>query len=389
MKISLLLVAAGVLAAGSAAAESDGPIKLGVLYPLTGGTAVYGVPAMEGHRMAVDELNAKGGILGRKVESFERDEKSTPAVGSAAAKELIAKEGVSVLLGGIASSVGLAISDVSRQEKVPYVATIPKTVQLLGEKFHPYVFRTATDTDAEGQAMAYWVKKLNLKKLCEIQLDYAYGNDLESGIDKALKAQAIDVPVVIRLKAKLGATDYNAFIPQLMSAGCDGVLSGLWGPHFMAFAQQAKPVGLFEKMKFIGGGEVGSHEIAGQLKTDYPDNVISNTYELWYFSRDPSHKVFQAALAKRLGTEETPMWSMLAYNGVMFVAAAMEKAKSTDPDKVVAALEGLTIGTPVGPLTIDAKTHQSNIGQFWGPMAKAAGHEYREMSPIEYIQPKL
>src|SRR5216684_8212139 len=134
MKPSLAIILAGVLASGTAAAQSGGPIKLGVMYPLTGGTAIYGVPAMAGHKMAVDELNAKGGILGRKVESFERDEKSTPAVGSAAAKELIAKEGVNVLLGGIASSVGLAISDVSRQEKVPYIATIPKTVQLLGEK---------------------------------------------------------------------------------------------------------------------------------------------------------------------------------------------------------------------------------------------------------------
>src|SRR5882757_10168387 len=254
MKRCLFLALAGVLTAGAAAAQSNGPIKLGVMYPLTGGTAIYGVPAMAGHKMAVDELNAKGGILGRKVESFERDEKSTPAVGSAAAKELIAKEGVQVLLGGIASSVGLAVSEVARQEKVPYIATVPKTVQLLGEKFHKYAFRTATDTDAEGEAMAYWVKKLGLKKLCEIQLDYAYGYDLEAGIDKALKTTAPDVQIVQRLKAKLGATDYKAFIPQIMSAGCDGAVSGLWGPHFTAFVQQAKPVGLFDKVKFINGG---------------------------------------------------------------------------------------------------------------------------------------
>ena len=80
---------------------------------------------------------------------------------------------------------------------------------------------------------------------------------------------------------------------------------------------------------------------------------------------------------------------MLGYNGVMFAAAAIEKAKSLDSAKIAAALEGLTIKTPVGPLTIDAKTHQSNTGQFWGPMVKKPGKDYRVMEPVEFIQPKF
>lgn len=385
MKRSLFLALAGVMVSGAALAQSGGPIKLGVMYPLTGGPALYGMPAMTGHKMAVDELNAKGGILGRKIESFERDEKATPAVGSAAAKELIAKDGVHVLLGAVPSSVGLAISEVSRQEKIPYIATIPKSVQILGEKTHKYVFRTASDTDEEGRVMVIWAKKLGIKKICSMMLDYAYGLDLEAGVDKALKRDYPEAQVVLRLKAKLGATDYNAFLPQIMNSGCDGITSSLWGPHFIAFVQQAKPLGLFDKIKFLGGGEVGSHEVAGQLKGDYPDNVVSNTYELWYHSAVPMHKSFQEELAKRMGTKETPMWAMLGYNGVKFAAAAIEKAQSTDPDKIVAALEGLTIDSPVGKVTIDAKTHQANIGQFWGRMVKVPGKDYREMEKPEYI----
>jgi len=78
---------------------------------------------------------------------------------------------------------------------------------------------------------------------------------------------------------------------------------------------------------------------------------------------------------------------VLGYIGVMYTAAAMEKAKSTDADKVAAALEGLEIPTPVGKLTIDAKSHQANIGQFWGPMVKKPDRAYRMMDPVEYIQP--
>jgi branched-chain amino acid transport system substrate-binding protein len=381
-----VLVAVGALGAGTALAQE--PIRIGAMYPLTGGGAVYGVPAMAGHQLAVEELNAKGGIMGRKIESIERDDKLNPAAASSTMKELITKDKVDIVVGGLASSVGLAMSEVSKQEKVVYISTIPKTIQMTTDKLHKYVFRTSSNTDFEGDTMALLVGKYKLGKLCHLELDYAYGNDLEAGILKALPKYAPNAKVVLTLKPKLGATDFNPFIPQVMAAGCDGVLSGLWGPHFVSWVKQAKPLGFFDKIKWISGGEVASHEIAGELKGDYPDNVISNTYELWYHSHDPSHKEFQAKLAKKLNTQETPQWAMLGYIGVKYVAAAMEKAKSTESDKVAAALEGLTIDTPVGPLTIDPKSHQANIGQFWGPMVKKPDRAYRMMDPVEYIQPK-
>jgi len=389
MKYSALLLALGAVGTlGTGTSLAQEPIKIGAMYPLTGGGAVYGVPAMAGHQLAVEELNAKGGILGRKIESIERDDKMNPSAASSTMKELITKDKVDIVVGGLSSAVGLGMSEVSKQEKVVYISTIPKTIQMTTDKLHKYVFRTASNTDFEGDTMALLVGRYKLTKLCHLELDYAYGNDLEAGILKAMPKYAPNAKVVLTLKPKLGATDFNPFIPQVMSAGCDGVISGLWGPHFVSWVKQAKPLGFFDKIKWISGGEIGSHEIAGELKADYPDNVISNTYELWYHSQDPSHKEFQAKLAKKLNTQETPQWAMLGYIGVFYTAAAMEKAKSTEADKVAAALEGLTINTPVGPLTIDPKSHQANIGQFWGPMVKKPDRAYRMMEPAEYIQPK-
>jgi ABC-type branched-subunit amino acid transport system substrate-binding protein len=375
-------------ALGVGTAFAQEPIRIGAMYPLTGGGAVYGVPAMVGHQLAVEELNAKGGIMGRKIESIERDDKMNPAAASSTMKELITKDKVDIVVGGLSSAVGLAMSEVSKQEKVVYISTIPKTIQMTTDKLHKYVFRTASNTDLEGDTMALLVGKYKLAKLCHLELDYAYGNDLEAGILKAMPKYAPDAKVVLTLKPKLGATDFNPFIPQVMAAGCDGVISGLWGPHFVSWVKQAAPLGFFDKIKWISGGEIASHEIAGELKGEYPDNVIANTYELWYHAQDPSHKEFQAKLAKKLNTQETPQWALLGYIGVHYVAAAMEKAKSTESDKVAAALEGMTIKTPVGALTIDPKTHQANIGQFWGPMVKKPDRAYRMMDPVEYIQPK-
>jgi len=387
MKRLLMLMAVGVMIAGEALAQE--PIRIGAMYPLTGGGAIYGVPALAGHQLAIEEINRRGGIMGRKVESIERDDKMNPSAASATMKELITKDKVHIVLGGLSSAVGLGMSEVSKQEKVVYIATIPKSIQITTTKLHSHVFRIASNTDLEGDTMAMLVAKYNLKKLCHLQLDYAYGHDLEAGVLKALPKRAPNAKVVLTLKPKLGATDFNAFIPQVMSAGCDGVISGLWGPHFVSWVKQASPLGFFKNVKWISGGEIAAHEIAGELKGEYPDNVVSNTYELWYHAIDDSHRAFQQALAKKLGTPETPQWALLGYNGVMFAAAAIEKARSLDSNKIAAALEGLTIKTPVGPLTIDAKTHQSNTGMFWGPMVKKPGKDYRVMEPVEFIQPKF
>jgi len=379
------VLSVALLSGANIASAAD--IKLGVLYPISGGGAIYGGPAMRGHDLAVEEINAAGGVLGMKFVTAARDSKINPAAAAAAAKELITKEGVNVLLGGLASSVGLAISEVSRQEGVIYIATIPKTIKLTTEKLHPYVFRTASNTDFEGDAMAQIVKKIDGKKLCDIQLDYAYGHDLAKGIAKALPKYAPNAKIVIELRPKLGATDFNSYITQIMGSGCDTVVSGLWGNHFVNFAKQAAPFGFFKNHVYITGGEIASHEVASKLGADYPDNVWSNTYELWYYSPTGAHKKFQARLAKKAGTEATAMWPVLAYNGVMLYKAAVEKAGSTDADKVSKALEGLTIDTPMGKLTVDAKSHQTDTGQFWGPMKKVAGKPYRVMDPITFFPP--
>ena len=383
----VLAVVLGAVALAGASAQAE--IRLGVLYPIAGTGAVYGVPAMFGHDLAVDEINAAGGVLGQQLATFKRDTKLKPAAAAAAAKELITKDGVNVLIGGLSSAVGLAISEVAKQEKVVYIATIPKTIQMTTTKLHDHVFRTASHTDFEGDAMAQLVADLGIKKLCDIQLDYAYGHDLGAGIVKGLARHAPDAELVIELRPKLGATDYNAFISQILGAGCDGITSGLWGSHFVNFAQQAKPFGLFEQAKYISGGEIASHEIAGKMGEDYPDNVWSNTYELWYDHFDPSHVEFQQAVADKSGTNETAMWPVLAYIGVKFYAAAATKAGSIESDAIAEALKGLSIDTPVGPRTINAEDHQADTGQFWGPMVKKEGVDYRVMDPITYIPAKI
>ena len=375
----LLLVGAAVFS------EEAEPIKIGALYPTSGSAAVFGVPALSGHDMAVEEINAAGGLLGRQLVTVARDTKLKPATASAAAKELITKEGVDVLVGSLSSAVGLALAEVARREKVVFVVSIAKTIQLSTTKKHDYVFRTAANTDTEGRGIARVVGMVGGRKICHLQFDYAYGHDLGAGFKRALTTEAPEAEIVLDLKIKLGTTDYNAYIAQVIGSDCDCVASGLWGAAFINIAQQGRPFGLFDRVTYVTGGEIGSHEIASAMKGDFPDNVWTNAYELWYHSNSPSHASFQKKLAKRFDTPHTPSWPTLGYIAVKFLAAAIEKAGSTDPDALSAAFKGLSIDTPVGRRTINPDTHQANTGQFWGPMKPSDQFDFRVMDPVTYI----
>ena len=317
--LAVLSASALLVVGGAGAADSGASIKIGVLYPTSGSGAVFGAPTMRGHDMAIAEVNAAGGILGRQVVSHARDTKLKPATAASAARELITRDGVDVLMGGLSSAEGLAISEVARQEQVIYIATIPKTVQLTRDKFHRHVFRTAANTDTEGLGIARILGGVEARKVCQIQFDYAYGHDLAAGIQRALATEAPGARIATDLKVKLGTTDFSAQIAQLMAADCDALASGLWGAAFVTFAQQAKPFGLFQKMKYVSGGEIGAHEIAGKMKGDYPDNVWSNSYELWYHDVSPQSAEFHRKLAAAEGTEHTSSWPVLGYIGVQFL----------------------------------------------------------------------
>lgn len=372
---------AALLTAGSAYAGET--IKIGVLMPVSGGGAAYGAPAVNGIKLAVEEINAAGGVDGKMLEYIVRDSQLKPDVATAAARELITKEGVDVLLGAVSSGATLSISELAKQEKIVLIAPIAKSIALTESKKHKYIFQTSATTESEGRGMATILSKLGAKKVCVSGYDYAYTHDLYESLEKNL---ADGIEVVGTYHVKLGTTDFSAVISQMMGSECDTVAGAIWGGGFISFIKQASPFGLFKTKKFVWGAEAGSSEMANNLKSDYPEGFWSNAYDLWYHDGSEGHKKFQKALAKLEGQKETNMYPVQTYVAVYFLAEAIRKAGTTEADALVAALEGLTIETPLGPQTIDAKTHRSNTGEFWGPMTAVEGSDIKRMSPATFMQ---
>ena len=371
-------------------AEAQKPIKVGMPMPLSGPPALFGEPASKGAQMFIDEINAKGGVLGRKLELVVRDSKADANEAVRQARELILKDNVDFLVGTLTSAEGPAVSVVAKENKIVFIAPIPKTDQLTAaDKLHPYVFRVASTTTIEGRSAAEIVAKWPVTKVATISFDYAYGQDVTKAFVEHLKKIKPSVQIVDQQWPKLGEQDYNPFINAQMAKKPEAVMSSIWGGFFVTFSKQAKALGYFDAIKynFIGLGEAGSPETTKSMKDDYPVGIWGNSYDAFYWGETPAHKDYTARLSQYLKDEYPSSWAVQGYIGMQVLTEAIKKANSTESDKVSKALLGLTVETPVGPLTIREKDHQANRGQLYGKTVKDPKFPFPIMKPVTYVDP--
>jgi branched-chain amino acid transport system substrate-binding protein len=386
----LLLAATVLLVAETAQAQK--PIRIGYPVILSGPGALIGEPSMKGAQMFVEEINAKGGVLGRKIELVVRDTKGNADEAVRVARDLILRENVDFLFGTLTSAEGPAVSPIAKENKIVFVVPVVKTDQLTAkENLHPYVFRTTTNTTIEGRTgaeiMAKWA---NIKRVGTMSPDYAFGQDVTRAFVTHLKKIRPDIEIVDQQWPKLGETDYTPFINAQMAKKPDAVFSSLWGGHFVTFAKQAKPLRYFEAFNhnFLGAGEAGAIETAKAAGDDYPVGIWANSYDAFNWAEGPqAHKDYIARLKAYTKEEAPSSWPITGYVGMQILTAAIAKAGSTDSDKVSAAMRDITVDTPIGKQTIRAKDHQANRAQFWGKMTKDPKYGFAVMTPPVYIDP--
>ena len=366
-------------------------IKVGVPIPLSGPAALYGEPALKGAVMFVDELNKAGGVLGRKIELVVRDSKAAPDEAVRVSREMILKENVNFLVGTLTSAEGPAVSTIAKEEKIILIAPIPKTDQLTAPKnLHPYIFRTAANSTSEGRSCAEVIAKwTDVKKVAAIAHDYAYGQDIIKEFAAHIKKLRPDIELVDTQWPKLGEADYTPFINAQMSKKPDAIFSAMWGGHFVTWAKQAKPLGMFDAVKnrVVNGGEAGSVEATRAMGAEYPFGIIANAYDLPSYPNEPeAHKSYIARL-KAFTKEDPPSsWPIMMYIAMQFLVEGIKKANSIDSDKVSAALKGIEIDTPIGKQVMRAKDQQANRGEFYGEMVKGPG-DVAIMKDAKYIDP--
>jgi branched-chain amino acid transport system substrate-binding protein len=383
------LAVAGLAAALPAAAQK--PIRVGYPVILSGPGALIGEPSLKGAQMFVEEINAKGGVLNRKIELVVRDTKGNADEAVRVARDLILRENVDFLVGTLTSAEGPAVSPVAKENKIVFVVPVVKTDQLTAPaNLHPYIFRTASNTTIEGRTAAEILAKWKVKRVATISPDYAFGQDVTRAFVTHLKKLRPDIEIVDQQWPKLGEADYTPFINAQMAKKPEAIFSSLWGGHFVTFVKQARPLRYFESVNFnvLAAGEAGAIETAKAMGDDYPYGVTANAYDAFNWTAGPAaHREYTQRLRKYLKEEHPSSWPITGYIGMQVLTAAITKANSTDSEKVAKAMLDLTVDTPIGKQTIRGKDHQANRAQFWGKMAKDPKYPFAVMSPPMYIDP--
>jgi len=392
LRLYWLAVLSALALFGAPQASAQKTIKVGFPMILSGPGALFGEPALKGAQMYVEEVNAAGAVLGKRLELILRDTKGNADEAVRVSRELILKDNVDFLVGTLTSAEGPAVSTIAKDNKIVFIAPIPKTDQLTAPaNLHPYVFRTASNTTIEGRTAAEIVAKWGLKRIATISPDYAYGQDVTKAFVEHLKKIKPDVEIVDQQWPKLGEADYTPFINAQMGKKPDAVFSSLWGGHFLTFAKQAKPLGYFDAVKynFIGAGEAASIESARTMGAEYPVGIWGNTYDVNDWPNGPAaHKDYIQRLKAYTKEENPSSWPITGYVAMQVLAEGIKKVASTDSDKVAKALLDLTVDTPIGKQTLRAKDHQANRGQFWGKTVKDEKLGFARLQEVVYIDPE-
>jgi branched-chain amino acid transport system substrate-binding protein len=358
------LKGAGAAAAGAfagpawrrvALAATAETIKLGFPIPLTGPFGPEAKQQEAGATLAVEEINAKGGTLGRKVELIVRDDQLKPGEGAKRAKELIENEKVQFMVGALSAAVQMAVNEQTKKVKMIYVSISQSNEITARPDWSPYTFAEAMNPYITSQAVGRWaVEKLG-KRWFFMSADYAFGNQLLDGFSRVVKAQG--GTVLGNLHNPLGATDYSAYLPRVRDAKPDVLCLNNFGKDQMNSVKQIHSFGLKAQMKIVcpvllvtARKEGGAEAFAG---------VHGGTSFYWELADTiPSAKRFVDAFSKRWGWPPTD-YAGYAYSGTRLLLEGVERAKSMEADKVITALEGHTYDHYKGKQWIRACDHRA------------------------------
>ena len=367
--LSIAVLAGALGLASLPAGAQQGPIKIGELNSYKAFPAFLD-PYKKGMDLAVDEVNASGGVLGRKIQLVSRDDNGNPGDAVRVAEELLSREGASVLAGTFASNIGLAVSDFAKQKKVLFVAAEPLTDKIVWDLGNRYTFRLRPSTYMQTAMLIPEAAKLKKKRWAIVYPNYEYGQSATAAFKKLLKQAQPDVEFVAEQATPLGKIDAGPVVQALADAKPDAIFSSLFGPDLSRFVREGNTRGLF-KGKEVFNLLAGEPEYLDPLKDETPEGWCVTGYP-WNAIKTPEHTKFLADYQKRF-KDYPRLGSVVGYSTIWTVANAIRKAKSVDTEKLIDAMRGLEMPTPIGPIVYRPVDHQSTMGAYIGKLAKKDG----------------
>ena len=327
-------------------------------------------PYKKGWEMAVDEVNAKGGVLGKKLEVVSRDDGGNPGDAVRAADELVTREGVSMIAGTFLSHIGLAVTNFAGQKKVFFLAAEPLTDKITWQNGNRYTYRLRASTYMQVAMLIPGAAAAKKKRWALVYPNFEYGQSAAENFKALLKKAQPDVEFVTEQAPPLGKVDAGAVVQALDDAKPDAIFNVLFGADLSKLVREGNTRGVF-KNRTVVSLLTGEPEYLDPLKDESPVGWIVTGYP-WDKIKTPEHTAFVDAYKKKYN-DYPRLGSIVGYVTFKSLAAGIAKAGSTDTEKLVEAFKDLKVESPFGPFTYRASDHQATMGAYVGTIALEGG----------------
>jgi len=385
MKRRHLIAAISLAAAAALPAHAQGVIKIGEVNSYKAQPAFL-EPYKKGMELAVEEINAAGGVGGKKFELITRDDNANPGDAVRVAEELLSREKIDVLTGTFLSHIGLALTDFAKQKKVFFLAGEPLTDKIVWANGNAYTYRLRPSTYMQVAMLVPEAAKLKKKRWAIVYPNYEYGQSAIASFKQLLKAAQPDVEFVAEQAPPLGRVEAGPVVQALLDSKPDAIFNVLFGADLSRFVREGNTRELFKGREVVSL-LTGEPEYLDPLKDETPNGWIVTGYP-WNGINTPEHRTFLAAYQKRFN-DYPRLGSVVGYAMIRSVAAGVAKAGGTETDKLVAAFRGLQVDTPFGRITYRAEDNQSTLGAFVGRTKNEGGKgvmvDYRYLDGANYL----
>jgi branched-chain amino acid transport system substrate-binding protein len=370
---------AGLATPVAAPALAQGTIKIGELNSYKSQPAFLD-PYKKGWELAVEEINAKGGVLGKKLEVVSRDDGANPGDAVRVADELITREGVNVIAGTFFSHIGLAVTEFAGKKQVFFLAAEPLTDKITWQNGNRYTFRLRPSTYMQVAMLMPDALAAKKKRWALTYPNFEYGQSAAEAFKTMLKKAQPDVEFVTEQATPLGKIEAGAVAQALDDAKPDAIFNVQFGADLAKFVREGNTRGTF-KNRTVVSLLSGEPEYLDPLKDEAPEGWIVTGYP-WDEIATPGHKAFVAAYQKRFN-DYPRLGSVVGYATMMSLAAGIAKAGGTDTEKLIAAFRGLKLDSPLGPFEYRASDHQATMGAYVGKIALKNGKG--TMADFKYV----
>jgi branched-chain amino acid transport system substrate-binding protein len=385
--VGVSVLAAPWIASAQGTANQGDAIRIGEINSYTAQPAFL-LPYRNAWLLAQEQVNAAGGINGRRIETIFRDDGGRPEDAVRMAGELVNAERVALLAGGFLSNVGLAIADFANQNRRLFVASEPLSDALVWSRGNRFTFRLRASTYMQSAMLVEEAAKLPAKRWATVAPNYEYGQSAVRWFKELLQRARPDVQFVAEQFPALGRIDAGATVQALAAANPEAIFNVTFAADLTNFVRQGLTRGLFERRRVVSL-LTGEPEYLEPLQDEAPEGWIVTGYP-WDQIDTPEHKAFREAYQQRWNAHPY-LGSVVGYSTVQAIAAMLRKAATVETEPMLEAMRGLQFPTPFGQVEFRAIDQQSTMGAFVGRTVlkdgKGAMADWRYADGRDYLPP--